>query len=76
MVVWSRNYNNNGGDSAAPRPVGRGGRGSPEVDVVAAARPGGKSAAMLDSLDLNLALATAEGRTVSMNSPCSSFDIA
>ena len=47
---------------AAPCPVIQGGEISPEVDVVADARPGGKSASIMDSLDSKITLTTAKRR--------------
>ena len=49
--------------TAAPLPVSRGREGSPEGDVVADSRPGGKAATMLESMDSTLILATAKGWT-------------
>ena len=51
------NYNNNGNgtSAAAPWPVGWGGEGSPEVENVAAVRPGGKATYLTPGALLSLA---------------------
>ena len=46
ITLGGRSRNDDGGGNgpttASPRPVGRGGEGSPEGDIVSAARPGRK----------------------------------